>query len=84
LYHLCFPCSFLYFIPSIMIALLSLILQKEKFWIIANPTNNIFNGDTGTINAQMPKAGVYQHCNPAVYYIKALLGHWVYIWCLRQ
>jgi hypothetical protein len=30
-YHLCFPRSFLYFIPSIMIALLSLIMQEKKY-----------------------------------------------------
>jgi hypothetical protein len=30
-YHLCFPRYFLYFIPIIMIALLSLIMQKQKF-----------------------------------------------------
>jgi hypothetical protein len=29
-YHLYFPRSFLYFIPGLMVALLSLILQKEK------------------------------------------------------
>jgi hypothetical protein len=29
-YHLCHPRSFLYFIPGIMITLLSLIMQKKK------------------------------------------------------
>jgi hypothetical protein len=66
-----------------MIALLSLIMQNQKFWIIVNPTNAIFEGDTGNANAQMPKPGVNHQQNPAVYYGKALLCHWVYIWRLR-
>jgi hypothetical protein len=32
----------------------------------------------------MPKHGVDHHHNPAVYYGKALLLHWVYSWRLRQ
>jgi hypothetical protein len=83
-YHLCFPRSFLYFIPGITVALLSLILQKQKFWIIVDPTSAIFDGNTGNVNAQMPKHGVDHQRNPAVYYGKALLRHWVYIWRLRQ
>jgi hypothetical protein len=83
-YHLCFPCSFLYFIPGITIALLSLILQKQNFWIIVDPKNAIFDGNTGNTNAQMPKPGVDRQRNPAVYDDKALLRHWVYIWRLRQ
>jgi hypothetical protein len=66
-YHLCFPSSFIHFIPGIMIALLSLILQKEKFWFIVDSTNTIFDGDTGNTNTQMPKSGVDHHHNPAVY-----------------
>jgi hypothetical protein len=32
----------------------------------------------------MPKPGVDHQRNPAVYYEKSLLYHWVYIWRLRQ
>jgi hypothetical protein len=83
-YHLCFPRYFLYFVPSIVIALLSLIMQKQKFRIIIYPNNTIFEGDTGNVNAQMPKPWVDHQRNPAVYYVKYLLRHWVYICCLRQ
>jgi hypothetical protein len=52
-YHLCPPPrSFLYFIPSIMITVLSLIMQKQKIRIIVDPTNAIIEGDTGNTNAQ--------------------------------
>jgi hypothetical protein len=83
-YHLCFPRSFLYFVPGIMIALLSLIMQKQKLWIIVDTANAIFDGDTGNANAQMPKPGVDHQRKQAVYYGKSLLCHWVYIWRLRQ
>jgi hypothetical protein len=49
-YHLCFPRSFLYFIPGIVVALLSLIVQKQNFRIIVDPTDSIFEGDTGNAN----------------------------------
>jgi hypothetical protein len=78
-YHLCFPRSFLYFDPGTMITLLSLIMQKHKFRIIVDPTNAIFEGVTGNANAQMPKPGVDNPQNKAVYYGKALLRHWVCI-----
>jgi hypothetical protein len=32
----------------------------------------------------MPNPGVDHQRNPAVYYGKSLLRHWVYIWLLRQ
>jgi hypothetical protein len=83
-YHLCFPRSFLYFIPGIMVALLSLIMQKQKFRIIVTPTNAIFEGDTENANAQMPKPRVDHQRNPAVYCGKAPMRHWVYIWPLHQ
>jgi hypothetical protein len=67
-----------------MISLLSLILQTEKFRIIIDPTNTIFEGDTGNANAQMPKPGVDRQRNPAVNYKKSLLRHWVYTWRLHQ
>jgi hypothetical protein len=76
-YHLCFPHLFLYLIPGIMVALLSLIIQKQKFRIIVDPTNAILEGDTGNANAQMPKPGVDHRSNPAVYKVKALMRHWV-------
>jgi hypothetical protein len=84
LYHLCLPRSFLYFIPGIVITLMSLILQKEKLRIIVDPTKAIFEGDTGNANAQMPKPGVDRQHNPVVYYEKSLLHQWVYIWLLYQ
>jgi hypothetical protein len=65
-YHLCFPCLFLYFIPSIMVALLSLIMQKQMFRIIVDPINAFFKGDMGNANAHMPKPGVDHHHNQAV------------------
>jgi hypothetical protein len=83
-YHLCFDCSFMYFTPSIMMALLGLIIQTQKFRIIIDPTNTIFEGNTGNTNAQMPKPGVDHQRNLEVYYGKSLLYHLVYIWNLRQ
>jgi hypothetical protein len=41
-----------------MITLLNLIMKKQKFRIIVDPTNAVFEGDTGNANAQMPKPGV--------------------------
>jgi hypothetical protein len=67
-----------------MIALLILNLQKEKFWIIVDPTHTILDGNTCNANTQIPKPGVDHHRNPAVYYCKALLCHWVYIWSPHQ
>jgi hypothetical protein len=59
-------------------------MQKQKFRIIVDPTNAIFEGDIRNSNTQMPKPGVDHHRTPAVYYVKALLRHLVYIWHLRQ
>jgi hypothetical protein len=64
--------------------IMGLILQKQNFRIIVDPSNVIFDGDTVNANAQMPKPGVDHHRNPAVYYGKALLHHWVYIRRIRQ
>jgi hypothetical protein len=50
-YHLCFPRYFLYFVPGLMIALLRLSMQTHKIRIIVEPTNAIFEGDTGNANA---------------------------------
>jgi hypothetical protein len=51
-----------------MVTLLSLILQKQNFQIIVDPTNAIFDGDTGNANAQIPKPRVDHQRNPSVYY----------------
>jgi hypothetical protein len=83
-YHLCFPHFFLYFIPSLMIALLSLIMQKCKLRIIVDSSNTSLEDDTGNAIAQMPTPGVDPCRNPAVYYGNALLRHWYYIWRVRQ
>jgi hypothetical protein len=40
-----------------MIDLLSLILQKEKFCIIVNPTNAVITGDTGNTTAHLAQRG---------------------------
>jgi hypothetical protein len=40
-YHLCFLHSFLYFMPGLTIALLSLIMQKEKLRINIDPSHAI-------------------------------------------
>jgi hypothetical protein len=74
-YHLCFPRSSFYFIPGIIIALLNMILQKEKFRIMIDPTHAIFDGDIGTMNAQMQKPRIEHHQNPVFYYGKALMRH---------
>jgi hypothetical protein len=48
-----------------MITLLSLIMQKQKLWIIIYTTIAIFEGDTRYANAQMPHTGVDHQQNPA-------------------
>jgi hypothetical protein len=42
-----------------MVALLSLIMQKQKFRIIVDPTNAVFEGDTENVNAHMPNTVTY-------------------------
>jgi hypothetical protein len=83
-YHLCFPSSLLYIIPGLMMTQLHLVVQKGKLHIIVDPPNTISEEDTGNTNAQMTKLGVDLHCNPAVYYDKALLRHLPFIWLLRK
>jgi hypothetical protein len=53
-----------------MIDILSLILQNEKFQIIVDLKNAIFEGGTGNTNTQMLKPGVDHQRNPEVYYGK--------------
>jgi hypothetical protein len=48
---------------------------KQKFLIIVDPTNAIFNGDTGNVSAHMPKPGVDHQRNTTAYYGKSLLYH---------
>jgi hypothetical protein len=59
-------------------------MQTQKLWIIVDATNAIFEGNTCNEKSQMPKPGVDHQRNPAVYYGKALLRHWVYIWNICQ
>jgi hypothetical protein len=57
---------------------------EKKIRIIVDLTNAILEGDTANANAQMPKPGVDSQRNPTVYYGKALMRHWIYIWYICQ